>query len=403
MMKISQDFLKLWIGQTISGLGTWLGALGLLAILHLNATPVQMGVLETLGSLPVLLIGLFAGVWVDRLRRRPLLIWADLGRVVLLGSVVVAALLGVLRIEFLYGVGFLVGCLTILFEHAWHAYVPTLVERPQLVNANSRLSATASLAEIVSPGLGGLLVQWIGAPLTVLVDAISFLVSAIFIGQIRTAEVTAPVENGQPPNIGREIREGLQLVRQDERLRALTGAAATSRFFGGFFQALYGLFILRVIGLNPATMGALIGAGGLGSLAASLLVGRIVRWAGFGPTLVVTLFVGGALELLTPLAALPGAPAFFFVLTAQLCGDVFGTAHAILATSLRQRITPLHALGRVNASYEFLAGGLGTVGIFAGGLLGEAIGMTATLVIAASGIALAAGWLLPIRNVMSDE
>jgi predicted MFS family arabinose efflux permease len=403
---INPDFRKLWLAQTISALGTWLGALGLLAILHLEATPAQMGVLETLRSLPVLLLGLFAGAWVDRAQRapgrRPLLIWADLGRAVLLGAVVVAAQGQILRIEHLYVVGFLIGACTVLFDNAYHAYVPSLVARRELVTANSRLSASTSVAEVVAPGMGGLLVQWIGAPLTVMLDAVSFVVSALAVGSIRTPEPPIPADETQPQDIWREIQAGLRLVRQDRRLAALTTAATMSRFFGGFFQTLYALFALRVLELSPATMGALIGAGGIGSLLAALLVGRVARRLGLGLALISTLAIAGLLELLTPLAALPGAPVLFLMLIAQLCGDVFGTMHTILSTSLRQSITPAYALGRVNASYEFASGGVGVLGVLAGGLLGNAAGMTATLAIAACGIALSALWLIPIRRISHD-
>lgn len=394
---INADFRKLWLGKTISEFGTWLGALGLLAILQLNATPVQMGTLETLTSLPALLIGLFAGAWVDRLRRRPLLILADLGRAILLAGVVLLAFTVRLEITHLYVVGVLVGACTVIFETAWQAYVPSLVHHEQLVTANSRLSASTSVAEVASPGLGGVLVQLVGAPLTVFLDAVSFLLSALAIGSIRRAEQAVPMTSGGQ-NIWREIGEGLRLVRADRRLRALTGAAATTSFFGGFFGALYVLFALTVIGLNPAVMGLLIGAGGLGSLLAAAVIERVARRFSLGRTLVVTLFLSGTLELFTPLAALPGAPAVLFLLIAQLVADVFGASHAILATTLRQTITPSEMLGRVNASVSFVAGGLGTAGLFIGGLLGKRIGMTPTLIIAATGIALSALWFVGVMG-----
>ncbi|MGB4868601.1 MAG: MFS transporter, partial [Candidatus Promineifilaceae bacterium] len=153
------DFMRLWAGQTISEFGTWLGALSLLAILNLDATPAQMGTLETLKAAPAIVIGLFAGVWVDRLRRRPLLIAADWGRALMLGSVVLLAFLGGLHMTWLYVVAFLVGGLAVLFDVAYHAYIPALVKRQNLVEANGKLATSASLAEIASPGIGGVLVQ----------------------------------------------------------------------------------------------------------------------------------------------------------------------------------------------------------------------------------------------------
>jgi predicted MFS family arabinose efflux permease len=400
---LGPDFNKLWIGQTISQFGSWLGALGLLAIINLDATPAQMGLLETLRAAPVLLVGLFAGVWVDRLRRRPILIWADLGRALLLGLAALAALRGSLRIQHLYLVGFLVGALTIFFNVAYRAYLPTLVFRKRLIGANSRLSASESLAEIASPGLGGLLVQLIGAPLTLLLDASSFLLSALSVGRIQEAEPPRRMyaDQASTQNVWREISAGLRFLYRHSRLRALTGTAATDSFFGGFFAALYGLYVLRAIELSPTVLGILIGAGGIGALVGSLWAGRVSDRIGTGRALIATKLVSSALSLLVPLARGPAWVAVLMLLIPQLVGDFFLMIYGILDISVRQSAVPDEMLGRVNASFDFVAHGIGTVGILLGGLLGGAIGPRRALLVAALGGMSSVVWLLasPVRHM----
>ncbi len=393
-------FMRLWIGQTISEFGSWLGALALLAILVLEATPAQMGLLETLKAVPALLFGLFAGVWIDRRKRRPILIGADLGRALLLALVVLLAFAGSLRMSHLYLAAFIVGSLTVLFNLAYQAYVPSLVKREDLVDANSKLGATASLAEIASPGLGGLLVQVISAPLTLLLDAVSYLVSALFVGWIRMPE-TGPSASELEGNVWRDITTGLHLMLSHRLLRATAGASANRAFFGGFFASLYGLYVLREVGLSPAALGILIGAGGAGSFFGALLTGRFTGQYGWGRALIIASLISGLLTWLTPLAFGPKPLAFAILFLNQMVGDMFLTMYFIGELSLRQSITPDHLLGRVNASFEFLVGGVGTAGILLGGLVGQAIGLRPALVVAAAGISLPFLWLVfsPLRGL----
>lgn len=396
------DFMRLWAGQTISEFGTWLGALSLLAILNLNATPAQMGTLETLKAAPAIVVGLFAGVWVDRLRRRPLLIAADLGRALLLGSVVLLAFLGGLQMAWLYGVAFLVGGLAVLFDVAYHAYVPALVKRQNLVEANGKLATTASLAEIASPGIGGVLVQVISAPLTLLLDAISFVVSAVFIGAIRQPETVQPV-SGEAGSVWAEIKVGLRFTLAQPTLRALMAALATWRFFGGFYAALYSLFVLRDIGLSPALLGIIVGMGGVGSLLGALLADRLTGRFGLGRTIIGAFLWSSVIGLFVPLAGFVGSQvtAVVLLLASQLLGDIGLTVYMINTLSVRQVITPDEKLGRVNATYGFVTGVLGTLGIFVGGLIGQALGVRSAVVVAALGGLTAVLWLVlsPIRKM----
>jgi predicted MFS family arabinose efflux permease len=403
---LGPDFNKLWLGQAISEFGSELGALGLLAIVNLGATPAQMGTLETLRAAPVLFLGLFAGVWVDRLRRRPFLIWADIGRALLLGLVAAAALSGSLRMVQLYVAGIVTGSLTVIFNVAYRAYLPTLAKREKLVSANSRLSASESLAEIASPGLGGLLVGLIGAPLTLLLDAGSFMVSAASVAWIRKPESprSPAVDPDLPGNVWQEIRAGVGFLYGHSILRALTATAATHNFFGGFFAALYGLYVLRAIELNTTSLGVLIGAGGIGALVGSVWAGRVSRRLGTGRALIATMFVSSTLSLLVPLARGPAWMAFGLLLFSQLVGDFFLMIYTVLEISVRQSATPDGMLGRVNASFDFVAHGIGTLGILVGGLLGSAVGTRQALFIAVLGGILSVVWLLasPVRDLATE-
>ena len=392
------DFMRLWVGQTISEFGSMMGALSLLAILALDASPMQMGLLETLRAAPALLLGLFAGVWVDRRRRRPLLIGADVGRFLLLTAVVLLTLGGLMRMELLYLFAFLIGSLTVLFSVAYRSYLPSLVRRDRLVEANSKLSATESLAEIGAPGLGGLLVQAVSVVFAAIIDGLTYLLSAIFLLTIKTPE--AEPENQQSNGVWQDIKIGMAFVWGSRPLRALVLTTATRDFFGSFFAALYSLYVLRQIGLSPVMLGLLIGAGGIGAFIGALMVGRLSNRFGTGPTIIGALIFMGLMGGLVPLAASLGQQgATAVLLLGQLLGDVAMAIFLITQISLRQTLTPDELLGRMNASFEFIVGFAVTLGIFTGGLLGEWIGIRPSLMIAVIGVMLSCLWLVfsPLR------
>ena len=400
---INRNFGLLWSGQTISEFGSRITREGLplAANLVLRATPVQMGLLAATGALPVLLVSLFAGVWVDRLRRRPLLIVADLARAVLLLSIPLAAVLRLLRIEQLYLVAALVGILTVLFEVANQSFLPGLVAHEQIVEANSKLSASSSLAEIGGPAMAGVLVQAITAPLAILFDALSFLVSALFAGFIRVPEAQpSPAQERQ--NLWREMQTGLRLLLENPVLRAITLSTGTSNFFGGAFAALYGLFLIRELAVTPALYGVLVTFGGIGAFVGAFAASRFVRRIGLGRTLIGAMLLDGAASLLTPLAGGSHIVIIAMLITSQLVGDFGSEVYSINAVSLRQSIIPNHLLGRVNASAQFLTNGIWPLGAILAGLLSETIGMRYTLLIGAGlGFLLSSAWLLfsPLRRL----
>jgi predicted MFS family arabinose efflux permease len=396
------DFLKLLTGQTISKFGSHISgvALPLTALLVLSATPVQMGILVALEGAPVLLVGLFVGVWVDRLRRRPILIACDLGRALLLGSIPLAAALGVLRVEQLYLVAALAGILTVFFDIANQSYLPALVERERLVEANSRLGSSDSLAEITGPALGGGLVQLLSAPFAIIIDALSFLSSALCVGAIHKPEAP-PAPSTERQNVWREIAAGMGLVARQPVLRALAGGMCTFEFFGGFFGTLYTLYAVRDLGMPPALVGVLIGLGGVGALLGSFVVGRVVRRLGVGRALIGAMIFAAALQLLVPLARGPLALAVLMMAMPQVIGDVGWAVFLIGEVSLRQSVIPDRLLGRANASMQFFTRGVSPLGALLGGALGALIGARLTLSIAVCGILLGSLWLIfsPIRTL----
>lgn len=397
----SPDFLKLWLGQTVSVLGSHItgGGLPLLAVINLGASAFQMGLMQAIGSAPVLLFSLLAGVWVDRLRRRPLMIAADLGRALLLLTIPLAAVLGHLNIWMIYIVLALTGVLHVLFNTAYRAYLPSLVEQRHIVEGNSKLALSDSAAEIVGPGLTGLLVQTITAPVAILFDAFSFAISALSLGSIRRPE-PLPSLPGEQLSMLHEAREGIRTVMRSPILRALTGAEATTSFFGNFIGVLYALYAVRILNITPAAMGITIGIGGASGLIGTLVAERVVRRFGLGRTLISGLVIEIIFDMLIPLAASFPRQGLILLIASQ-AGDILGTVFFINALSLRQSVTPPRLLGRVNATIELLAAGIGPLGALVGGALGTLVGVQATLFIAVLGLLTSAFWIVfsPIRTL----
>ncbi len=394
--------MKLWVGHTVSRFGSRItdDALAATALFVLGATPAQVAWLVALESAPVLLVGLFAGVWVDRLRRRPIMISADVGRALLLGSIPVAAAFHALRIEQLYVVAALAGTLTVFFNVADQSFLPALVQRENITEGNSKLGMSGSIAEVAGPALGGTMIQLLTAPLTILIDAVSFLISALSIGLIRTHE-PPPEPHEERQSAWRDAVEGLRLVFGKPVLRAMAGHAGMSAFFGSFFSALYWPYAVRELGLGPALVGILISVGGVGALVGAVITGPVTRRFGLGRAMVMSSVLGGLTTLLIPLAGGTIITAVAFLFAQQSLGDIFWEVYGINEISLRQGIVPDRLLGRANASMQFLAGGLLPIGALIAGVVADHFGMRAALFIAASGILFASLWVIlsPIRGI----
>ncbi len=384
------DFMKLWAGQTISQLGSVVTrtAVPLVALLVLGAGPLQMALLIVSGSLAVLLVGFFAGAWVDRLRRLPLLIWADAIRAILLLSIPAAYLAGLLRIEQLYLVVFLQGCLGALFDAAYPAYVPSLIGVDRLVEGNSKLATSSSIAEIGGPGLAGGLVQAIGAPLAILVDAISFVGSALSLLLIRNREMARPPRPSGTA-IRLEILEGLRLVRRHAVLVPLTLRSIIAHVAGSFYGVLYTIFLIEELHLSPLLLGVVVSAGGVGSLIGSFFASRVIARLGFGPALIWTATGASVLGVLTPFAGGPLVLATLMVFLPQLVGDGLQTIESVAELSLIQGVIPDRILGRVNATLEVFSHGIAyPLGALLAAVLAGWIGVRAGIAIGWAGMAL---------------
>jgi MFS family permease len=381
--------MKLWVGQTISELGSVVTrtAVPLVALLVLGAGPFELALLVVSASLATLLVGFFAGAWVDRLKRRPLLIWADVIRAVLLFSIPAAYLAGVLRIEQLYVVVFVEACVASFFTPAYRAYVPSLVGTDRVVEGNSKLATSSSLAEIGGPGLGGGLVQLIGAPFAILVDAISFVVSAISLLLIRTPEPSRPVRTETTP-IRVEIVEGFQLVRRHVLLVPLALRSVIAHVSGSFYAVLYTIFLIEELHLTPFLFGVVVSAGGVGSLVGSFLAQRVIGRLGLGPALIWTATGASIIGVLVPLAGGPLLLATVMVLLPQIFGDGLQTIEEVAEISLVQGMIPDRILGRVNATLEVFSHGIAYPlgALLAAGLAGP-IGVRGGIAVGWAGVA----------------
>ena len=383
------DFLKLWAGQTVSELGSVVTrtAVPLVALLVLGAGPLQMALLVVAGSLAVLLVGFFAGAWVDRLPRRPLLIASDATRALILFSIPIAYGAGVPRMEQLYLVAFVEGCLGSLFDAAYPAYVPSLIGLDRVVEGNSRLATSSSIAEIGGPGLAGGMVQLVSAPFAILVDAVSFVVSAVSLLLIRAPEPPRPARAVATP-IRHEILEGLQLVRRHRVLFPIALRSVVAHVAGSFYGVLYTIYLIQDLHLTPFLLGIVVSAGGVGSLVGSLFASRVIRSLGLGPALVWTATGAAILGVLTPLAEGPLLVATAMVLLPQLVGDGLQTIEGVAELSLIQGLSPDRILGRVNATFEVFSHGIAyPIGALAAAGVAGAIGVRGGIALGWAGMA----------------
>jgi len=381
------DFGKLWAALSISLIGSGITslALPLIAALTLDVSPLKMGVLAASGQLPFFLCSLPAGVWVDRVPRRPILIGTDLGSAVLLLSVPLAAPFGGPGFVQLCVVSFGVGALKVIFDVAHYAYVPSLVGRRHLTEYNSKLQVSHSASDAAGPGLGGLLVQLLSAPLAVLADAASFLVSAVLLRTIKRPEPRTPSADGKLP-LRRSIAEGMRTLLDHPLLRPIILGGSVATLFESGFLAIYVLYAARELGLAPGAIGLIFAAGGVGAIPGAVVAARIGRRWGIGPAIVAGWALAALAALLVPLAAGPPALVVLVLALLNAFGHLTDTVANIHQWSLRQTVTPDHLAGRVTASHRFIVYGAGAAGAMIGGIAGTAVGLRAALFACAIGM-----------------
>lgn len=377
------DFRRLWLAQTVSLFGSEISALAIpvAAALALGATPGQMGLLRAAGTAPYLALGLLAGVWVDRWRRRPVMIGADLGRALLLGTIPAAALLHALGLPLLFAVAPLAGTLTLCFDVAAGAYLPGLLGREDLVEGNGKLAASVAAAEGAGPGLAGVLVQLLTAPLAIVLDVLSFLASALLLGAIRAPE-PAPEPARAGRSLRRELAEGLGAIVRDPILRATAAMSGVLNLSGGLTDALLVYYITVTLGLPPIVIGLFFAVGSASGLLGTLVGQGVARRLGPGPTIVLAAGLIGVGWLTVPLAAGPPPVLVPALVSGALLAGLGNTSYNLTATSVRQAITPARLLGRVGACQLFVAYGALPLGALLGGALGAWLGVREALLLA---------------------
>jgi MFS family permease len=380
------NFRKLWIGDTISQFGTQVSqlAIPLVAIIFLKASALEVALLGTVEFLPFLLFTLPAGAWVDRLQRRPILITGDVGRALCLVSIPIAYELGALTIAQLYIVGFAMGVLTVFFDVSYQSYLPSLVDRDQLVEGNAKLQASQSAAQILGPGFGGYLIGVLTAPVAVLVDAVSYLASALFVFTIKGSEAPIPPSDGprggrldRLKGFGGEIHEGLAFVLGHPYLRMIAGATSSSNLFGNVATGIYLVYVVRVLGLDPLRIGLIFSLGSIGTFVGALVANRIAAKIGVGRTIILSIALNGPSIFLIAIAPV-GAAEPFLIASAAL-GGFSSLVYNINQVSFRQAITPERMQGRMNATMRFLVWGTIPIGSVISGVLATLIGLSNTI------------------------
>jgi Na+/melibiose symporter-like transporter len=386
------DFRRLWIGDSISQLGTQLSglALPLLAVTVLNAQPGQMGVLTAAQTLAFLLIGLPAGAWVDRWRCRRVLISNDLIRAVAFGTVPVAWWAGVLTLGQLYVIALVVGICTLFFDVAYQSYLPEIVAPEQVVEGNAKLQASESLARVAGPAVGGVLLRVIAPAALLGLDALSYLASAGFVARIRQPDRVT--DRAGRRKLTEEIREGLAYVVRQPLLRRIIACTAGSNLFSSIGAAVQVIFMVRMLHLNGATIGLVLAVGAVGGVLGALGADRAAAWLGAGRAIPVSALACGLGAAGLPLAALAGAGAGVVAVVAA--GDFVAgwgvVVYNVTQVSFRQRLCPPALLGRMNASVRFMVWGTVPIGGLIGGALGTVFGPLPTLVVVTVGELLAA-------------
>jgi MFS family permease len=394
-----RDFRRLWIGDAVSQIGSQVSmlALPLVAVKTLHASAFQVGVLAACETAAFLLVGLPAGAWCDRVRRRPILIAGDVGRALALGSVPIAAAMHRLTIGQLFVVALVTGVLTVFFDVSYQSYLPELVTNEELVDGNAKLEATRGVAAVGGPSIGGFLVQAFTAPYAVLVDAVSFLWSASWVAAIRAPE-RKPVAPPQR-HLGKEIAEGLRFVLGNPILRKIAGCTGTANLFNSASYAVMIVFFVRTVHLSAGGIGLLFSIGSIGGLVGALCSGYLMRTVGQARLIWLSALIFAPGDLLLPLTHHDAR--LIYAGVALFVSSIGATVYNVAQVSFRQALCPRPLLGRMNATMRFLVWGTQPIGGLLGGWLATAVGLRDALWIAAVGALLAPLWVLfsPLRGM----
>lgn len=390
------DFRQLWIGDTVSQLGTQLSGLAIpvLAVTVLGADEREMGWLTAAETAAFLLVGLPAGAWVDRWRKRRVLLAGDLARALLLATLPVAWALDALTLWQLYVVALLAGVATVFFDVAYQSYLPELVDGQQMVDGNAKLQASQTVAMVAGPAIGGQLLRVMSAPALVAVDALSFVVSAFFVARIRRRTEPPPKASRRPLRV--EIGEGLSFVLRHPLLSRIAACTSLSNFFSAITSTLLVLYVLRTLDLGTGAVGVVFTTAACGGLLGALVATRLADLVGEGRIIPVSIVVSGALAAATPLAARFDGTVVPLVLVCagSAVSGMGAVVYNVTQVSFRQRLCPAPLLGRMNASIRFIVWGVMPFGALLGGHLGARYGIVPALWVSVIGQVLAAGPVL---------
>jgi MFS family permease len=390
----NRSFLWFWGGEGISQLGSQFSQLAIpvLAVSVLGATEWEVGVLNAAETAAFLVVGLPAGAWIDRMLKRRVMIVADLVRAVALAAVPALFFAGALQIWHLYLVGAIVGVATVFFDVSYQSYIPVLLPGAQVGTANSRLEATSQVASIGGPGLAGALLSVVSAPVLLLADGISYLVSAFCLWRVRDTEVLS--DPAQRESLPREIAEGLRFVFRHPVLRRIVGTTGGGNFFGTLIGTLEVILILRILGFSPATLGLVFAIGAVGGLLGALATPWVTKRLGEGTAVSVSAVALGVASAALPLAGMFPAAALPLLIGGQFLKSFLVLVYNITQVTMRQRLTPPRLLGRMNASIRFVVWGVMPIASLIAGILGTTIGVLPTMWIGALGVLLASGFVL---------
>jgi MFS family permease len=380
------DFLKLWTGQSISEVGSQVSALAIpwLAAVGLHATPLEFSILGVLNFLPFILFALPAGVWVDRLRRRPILIIGDAARAALLAYIPVAWAFGFLDIYQLMALQFIIGIFTVFFDVAYQSYLPALVERDDLVEGNSKLQTTVSAAQIGGPGLAGALIGVMTAPYAIALDAGSFVISTLFMLRIRKGEtLPEPAEGAPRPKMLPELKEGLAYVVRNKYLRWIAVCTGSSNFFGQVAFAIGILYMVRTLHMSSFATGVVFAGFGIGAIAGALTTTHFYKRVGVGRAIWMPAIVFSGAGFAFPLARPGWGP--FVLFAGAVAFGLSSTIYNITQVSFRQAICPERLQGRMNATMRWIVWGTIPLGGLFGGALATAYGLRTALWVGAIG------------------
>jgi MFS family permease len=401
-LRRSRNFIWLWTGQTVSVVGSQLSGLALpvFAVAVLGVTEAELGLLGAFDNAAFLVFALLAGAWVDRWIKRRVMIVADLIRMVSVAAIPTLYFLGVFQFWHLLVLGGIIGTATVFFDVASQSIIPILFKDEQIGSANSALETSSQIAGIAGPGLVGWLLLFFKAPFLLIVDALSFLVSAVTLSFIRDKEVPKPSEERRP--LREEIAEGLRFVWTQPIIRRISFTTATSNLFNSLAMVLFPIFILRYLEISVGVWGLMISIASVGGLLGAMVASKLMKLIGEGQLIVYSALASGLVFLVIPITAfLPRELAPWILTVVEFFIAFLVLTYNITQVSARQRLCPKPLLGRMNASIRFLVWGVMPIGSLIGGLIGETYGVVTAIIVGAIGNLFSALWIFfsPLRTM----